>query len=430
MLQLWLFANTILAQIFGRVGGLNLSLNVVVLLPAGIILARREQGLTLGALRVTAFLCAYFAFSCAIVLSGPCSAHPLKALITIPILLFLIITAFKMVDSSHVEDWLSLQRVVKWALVISFASFALEALRPSWFPSTAVYRADYKLSGIFPEPSHVAVSLFPCVAILLASENKKARRAGWLTILALLIVCRPTTLLVLILAWILYSAIIHGKIRQTGVVVLVVGVIVLAAVFIDYQDLVEPTVLRLRGVLGSTKDFNMSSLVYLQGWQDAWFNLKRTHGLGLGVNMMGCGALPEVLARRILAVIGLASKNAEDGSFLFSKVVSETGAAGILIYLAIIARWIYRERQTRKMSLGPEREAAGIQNALIFSFVVASFLRTSGYFDGIPLLGIAGLFAPPLWHRVRATRMQDGPNVPAASTVPGTNRLLSEADSS
>jgi hypothetical protein len=406
MLQLWFFANTILAQIYGQISGFNLSMNVIVLLLAGVILARQGRGFTRATLRIILGLSLYFVFSFIVILSGPCSSHPIKSLITSPIVFFLIVTGLKVGSEARAQDWLKLRKTAEWALLCAFASFAFEAAVPSLFPDKEHYRLQWQLSGIFPEPSHVAVSLFACLAVLLLAEDKRTRMKGWLAALLLLIVSRPTTLVALIITWISYRAIVHGKLRQAAKLVFAMGVLIAVAAAVDYRLLVQPTATRLSGLFVSSEESNITSLVYIQGWEDAWVNLVRTHGLGLGVNMMGCGELPDILPRTALTLIGQETLNADDGSFLFGKVVSEAGIMGILLYMAIIWRWIHRERQMRYIPVGPEREAASIQNALVFSFVMASFLRTSGYFDGIMLLGIVGLVAPQMWRKTEIEEEQ------------------------
>ena len=396
MLQLWFFANTILAQLYRRVGGFNLSLSMILLLLAGLVLVRRGSGFTLGSLRTVLILSAYFLFSGVLVLSGPCSDHSFKALATAPILLCLIVAALKIGYDAGVQDWLDLRKTVVWILVFAFASFALEAAIPSLYPLKQVFRSHWQLSGVWPEPSHVAISLFPCLAVLLVSEDRGIRRRGWFAAVALLLVCRPTTLVIMLAAWVLYRMVIHGQIRQAGALGLGFSVLVAAAAAVNYQKLVLPVVSRFEGVFSGAENLSVSvsSLVYVQGWQDAWFDLIHSHGLGVGINMMGCGSLPDVLARSLLTLLGHPSLNAEDGSFLFAKVVAEAGVVGVLFYIAVIWRWTHRERRTRQLPEGPEREAAGMQNAVVFAFIVGSFLRTSGYFDGLMLMGIVGLVTP------------------------------------
>ena len=85
--------------------------------------------------------------------------------------------------------------------------------------------------------------------------------------------------------------------------------------FPDFSD-------RLKGVLELNDSSNLSSLIYMQGWVDAFSNLTRTYGLGLGFNMMGCPPLNSNWIRDIiLNSYGENYFNLTDGSFIFSKII-------------------------------------------------------------------------------------------------------------
>lgn len=402
MLSLWFFANTILAQFYGRLGGLNglnLSMNTVVLGIAGIFLIRRSKGSTLGLIRFALILFGYFVFSIAIAILGPCQDLPLKALLTIPILLFLLVAALKVGESASTGDWLRLGRSAQWALLFAFVSFLMELLAPSLFPNRAQYRSRGELSGIFPEPSHVAVSLILCVVVLLSSPQRRWRQSGWLALAVLLVFSRSSTLIVMTVAWIIYRYVVRAKAHQAFGYIMVSVSLVGVAAAVNYDQIILPTWERISGIVSTDASTNISSLVYVQGWQDTWFNLERTHGLGLGANMMGCGVLPDVSSRLILSLHDFGELNADDGSFLFAKIVSETGVVGILLYLLIIWRWVYLERRLPRLVPEAVRAAAKVQTALIFCFIVLSFVRSTGYFDGVLLIGVAALGGASRWAR-------------------------------
>jgi hypothetical protein len=106
--------------------------------------------------------------------------------------------------------------------------------------------------------------------------------------------------------------------------------------------------------------------------------------------MMGCSPLPDVPARYALdQLYSLGTLNAEDGSFLFAKIVSETGVVGIFFYIALIWWWIRFERKIRHNCRLTMNYSAAAQTALIFCFVTSSFVRSANYFNGGFLLWIA-----------------------------------------
>ena len=137
---------------------------------------------------------------------------------------------------------------------------------------------------------------------------------------------------------------------------------------------------------------NISSVVYVAGWQMADENLRNTDWLGLGVNRMGCLPRPVTEAGEILEVFDLGDGNYNDGSFTMSKALSEFGALAILLWLVLaglLMKAIYRTRQT----LGTRNHQ--LRMMLIGGMVVlvfGSLVRGTGYFSGVFLFGLLATF--------------------------------------
>jgi len=377
---------------------MKLGLNVVVLMFVGTVWFGRSWKIASGSVKVLLFFLAYALFSLGVALNGPCSDLLLKSVLTIPILAFLVLMASQLGRTAGGMDWLSLQKTAQWCLLVAFLAFIVEMLVPAWFPLQAGYRSEGKFSGLFGEPSGVAINLFPCIAVLLAAERKGTRQMGVLALLGLLVFSRSSTLIALILAWVVYRLLVQKKFRQAALLASGIVLVMVIGAAIDYDRFIMPTVERVVGVAAPSETENISSLVYVQGWQDAWFNLQRSHGLGLGLNMMGCGTLPDVWARSLLALGGI-ELNSEDGSFLFAKIVSEAGVSGIMFYLLAIWWWIQQERKVRRLGQNAIRFALETQLALIFCFIVSSFIRGSGYFEGGLLLWVAAASGASKWRR-------------------------------
>lgn len=400
LLQLWFVSNTLLAPINISLGGFRLGFNVVVLILAGTVWIGRKSKISGFSAKVllALFVCALFSFVVALI--GPCNDKLLKSALTSPILLFLILIGLEVGWRAGDTDWLQLQKVGKWVLLAAFASFIVEALFPGLFPNQAEYRSQGKLTGMFGEPSHAAYFLFPWITILLVARNRRLRRNGIFALFGLLLFSSSSTLIVLVGAWILYRTVIQGKFRQSLLAVVAITFIASLGAMTDYDRFVAPTVERIAGVFTPSKGGNASSLVYLQGWQDAWSNLMRTNGLGLGLNMMGCNPLPDVPAREILSR-GHVELNAEDGSFLLSKIISETGVLGILLFVMAIWWWIKLEHQIKKCNEMASNEIGQIHSAIMFCFVATILLRTTGYFDGVLFFWIVALAGNAKWYMSR-----------------------------
>lgn len=393
MFQLWFMSNTVLWQMSVHVAGLTLQLNVVVLILSGILWLIKEPCIGLSSIRIISVLLLCMLLSLVVAFEGPCTDKFAKAIITIPVLTLLVFIGLEVGRRSTMDDWSNLYKVATWAVVASFAGFLLELAMPALFPNQAGYRDTGRLSGLFSEPSLVAFSIFPCIALLLVSEHQRTKRLGTCGLCGLVMFSRSSTLIALIIAWLLYRSIIQRSWKRLAVGVGTVALFVVLGALIDYDSLVKPTVDRAVGVNAGSESSNLSSLIYVQGWQDAWANLLRTHGLGLGINMMGCHPLPDVPARMLLALgwphLAELELNAQDGSVLFGKIVSEAGVVGIAFYVGVIWWWIRIEtgilqKENRSQMIARQRAA------LIFCFVVTSFIRSSGYFSA-SLLCVAAL---------------------------------------
>jgi hypothetical protein len=391
MLQLWLIANTVLWPLHVKTGGLELNLSVVVLLISGTLWLGIRRKIEQRTAKILFALSILTAFSWILAFTGPCQTFMLKSISTTPILLFLVALGIEIGQQSSRDDWLRLQKTAVWSLIAAFCGFALELARPELFSFQKIYRAEGKLSGLFQEPSHVAFSLFPCIAILLTAEDRRTKQKGLLALVAILIISRSSTLIALTMFFVLYRLLAMGRARHTMIAALGIVSIVPVVAAIDYTRFVMPTVVRVVGIASPDDTDNLSSLVYVQGWQDAGSNLLRTHGMGLGINMMGCTPLPDVSVRSVLTLQGLGDLNATDGSFLFAKIVSETGVLGIIFYVTVFWSFIKLEKKRRELRKNNVYAIVTVQAALIFCFVASSFIRQAGYFDGGLLLWVVAV---------------------------------------
>ncbi len=387
-----------------KLAGLSLGMNVVALLLVGLVWLGINRKIAVTSANVLFLFIGYLLVSMLAAVAGPCQDKYLKSLITAPILVFLVLIGLEVGRRARSRDWQLLPKAAWWSLLIAFVGFGVEMAFPTWFPLKADYRYRGEFSGLFQEPSHAAFSLFPCIAILLVGGSDKSRRRGALALLALLVVSRSSTLIALTVAWLLYRLVSQSRLRDAlllGVsAVLVIGV----GAAINYEGLLGQTTERIVGVIASSDTENLSSLVYVQGWQDAWTNFVRTRGFGLGFNMMGCHPLPDIAVRRVLSLRNFEELNAEDGSFQFGKIVSEFGICGILFYVAIIWWWIQLEKRIQSTDADDERCAASIQAAFIFCFIASSFIRAAGYFSGGPLLWVVAVSGASQWQKRQVAR--------------------------
>ena len=151
---------------------------------------------------------------------------------------------------------------------------------------------------------------------------------------------------------------------------------------------------------------NLSALVYLQGWTDAWLGLNQNLGLGLGFQRMGTTE-PSEISEKIYLMIG-EYKNRADGSFLASKVIAEFGLLGVAAIGAYL-RGVYKyARNPGFLEVEQNRIAYG----LYLAFFIELFVRGYGYFSpGIVLVCISWMHlhrAHRVWSRVNDGLMGAG----------------------
>ncbi|QYA24391.1 hypothetical protein G3I01_02325 [Gramella sp. MT6] len=139
---------------------------------------------------------------------------------------------------------------------------------------------------------------------------------------------------------------------------------------------------------------NITTLVYLQGWEDAYLALIETNGLGLGFQNMGT-LEPGKYGKMIYQILG-EYKNREDAGFLAAKIVGEFGLIGvgfILYYLHLMIRssvTLFRFMKRRDYSSNLTIDI--FAHSIIITFFLELFLRGYGYFSPGVFLFFVALF--------------------------------------
>lgn len=392
MLQLWFAINTLLWPIGVKIGANVLSLNVAIFVPIGLLWLLRTVWIS--SINRTTFI-PTIVYLISIILSfffayiGPCDSGFLKAIITASIFTILLIVGLEIGAKATHKDWQRLCSTSLWTIIVAITFILLEMLVPSLFsPIKSAYHAEFKYSGIYSEPSHVAISIFPCIAILLSSYKRNYNSKGLIALLLLLFLSRSSTLIVLTLCYITYRLVIMERLIQVIKYMSITLIVIVTAFLLNYNLIVAPTMARFSGIFSSENE-NLSSLIYVKGWQDALANATRTKGLGLGFNMMGCKPLPDVSIREFLSVPGRTDLNNEDGSFLLSKLLSEFGLLGLFFFVWVIVFWFRYEVISKVWSFdSADINVSAIHTSIMFSFVTTSLIRSAGYFQGGLLLWI------------------------------------------
>lgn len=409
MLQLWFAIHTLLWPVGIQIGDSLLSLNVILLIPIGTFWLLRRYRISKTTLIVTLVFFSILLLSFGVAKLGPCEDKFSKALITAPLLMILLMIGLEIGARAKPEEWQKLRPTAFRVLIVAFLFIIAEMLFPQLFsPGKLKYHTELKYSGIFNEPSHAAISLFPCIALLLSSNEKAYNRKGIFSLLLLVMLSRSSTLIMMTLCYIAYRLILLRKMKQSLKYLSVISIVIAIAVTFNYELLIAPTVDRADTITSLMVDedgpskSNFSSMIYYKGWQDALANTARTYGLGLGFNMMGCTPLPDTPLRRIFSAPDRTELNIEDGSFLLSKLMSEFGVIGLAFFAWIIARWARFELKSKAWSASMCGNVNAIYCVFMFSFVVSSLIRSTGYFQGGFLLWATAAAGATIWSKKRS----------------------------
>ncbi len=279
------------------------------------------------------------------------------------------------------------------AILAGFWALVLVSLLPAIGLDVArVYAGPgYYVKPIFPftEPSHLALILMPF--FLYASVTAPLRRRLLLLGLGLLLVIVLESL-VLAAGWLLIALIC-----MRGVVLPLVVVAILAVVLtqLDLTYYIE----RL-DFSGDSQ--NLSTLVYLQGWELIDEALRGTSGWGQGFQQLGLLGTDSPISAVIYALIGNDS-NLRDGGFLGAKIVGEFGLLGIALVAALLVAIARSALFLRKVARRPggQDPALVLAHAVYIGLFVELALRSTGYFTGGMLLV------------VMATQLRLGTRLPA-----------------
>ena len=236
----------------------------------------------------------------------------------------------------------------------------------------------------FAEPSHYALAAGPILIVVGATSTPKVR-------LFLLMMAGALALLlqsVVMLAFaILMCVIFFARARYLPFALVIIPGLIIGLIqnysgleyFTDRLDLV-----------GST---NLTSLTYIQGWDDARRSLSYGYGFGTGFQSMGVLA-PSALSETIYSLSGQ-YLNRNDGSFVASKIISEFGIVGIVIvgfYLlfAFNALRFLNNCLNKSFDVFLLRRVIGA--SLVVGFLPEMFFRGYGYFSPGVFMFFVGAF--------------------------------------
>lgn len=138
---------------------------------------------------------------------------------------------------------------------------------------------------------------------------------------------------------------------------------------------------------------NLSTLVYIQGWELVQESFDKTLGWGIGFQQLGFAPLYSPTSDLIYQLLR-DDANLKDGGFTGSKLLSEFGVFAILFlaafaFVALKAAWKLRRKARRAAALAGGETLA---YAFLAAYIIEMFVRGVGYFSGTSLFAISAFF--------------------------------------
>ncbi len=237
-----------------------------------------------------------------------------------------------------------------------------------------------KMKPVFPfsEPSHYALTIGFLFCTFGYSSSRMTKILVIANMLAQAILFPNLTLLVFCF---LSVFIFFGSKKITSVIA--VGIVLSASSYFALSSFISSESIQyiISRLTISRESNNLTTLVFLQGIDDARRAFSETYGLGLGFQMAGTNSLGPY-GIRIAALSGM-NLNRFDGGFLASKLVSEFGIVGVIAVLFYIKKVMMSISVLRKVS-SDDTEDSRVRimwACAVISISVEIFIRGFGYFS-------------------------------------------------
>lgn len=239
-------------------------------------------------------------------------------------------------------------------------------------------RADAFPKSMFPftETSHFALAYTP-ILMYVCVRAKRSRSLWWL--------CAAFALALLLqsLSLLIGCALIAAVCRRLFFVSVCAALILVAGLPLGLE------------YFGSRLDFsgsalNLSNLVFVQGWELIPESFSRSFGWGVGFQQLGFHGTNVPAAVLIHTITDGEEANLTDGSFVFSKLASEFGIAGLVLALFYM---IGASRCIRALRKGGEGAPMCFARCIVVAYGVDMFVRGTGYFVESTFLFLAATSA-------------------------------------
>ena len=240
---------------------------------------------------------------------------------------------------------------------------------------------DLFTKPIFPfvEPSHFALFTGPFYFwAICVQKNQKHKILIVLSFSLILMFISNLTIFCLILIGLYLS------LRLKSFLIIVSVLLVLSIFFITFDISYYTERLDL-------ENDNLSTLVWIQGWEEAALNLKSTYGLGVGIQQLGLKEPSGDASNSIYVIFG-DYLNRYDGGTMGAKLISEFGVIGLWVILKTLAKV---NKSLKFLVKGVLQHQTSPQvvfyHCCIIVIIIDMFIRSVGYMAPSFFMFIVGI---------------------------------------
>jgi hypothetical protein len=235
---------------------------------------------------------------------------------------------------------------------------------------------------LFTEPSHYAICLVPFLFYAAYTSNKD--RYAILYILSGVSLALILESLTLLVGCSMIIFLCFGTRFLKLIFMIIAAAVVATFLDLDYFS-------KRLDVSSDTDNLNLSTIVFLSGWERAYLSFTESYGFGLGFNQLGIVGPQGELQPLIQSLTdGVSRLNVRDGGSTGSKFIAETGWLGLMLLMFYIFSSISILKQLVLRRLQGSKDIFFCGVFLIFS--IELFVRGMGYFSILSFLFLSSMY--------------------------------------
>lgn len=234
---------------------------------------------------------------------------------------------------------------------------------------------------IFSEPSHFALVYLPFLLYRVYLTEKIKRVINILLGLFLAFGIGNLTLLVGVCSIMILA---YWKKK-----VMIFTIILMAVLMIKFGVIENIAYFRDRLEIDSNT-MNLSTLVWLSGWERAYLAFTGTYGVGIGLQQMGIIGDLGIYMDQIYAILNGNYLNMMDGGSTGSKIICELGILGIVFVLVYVIYFIKTIIKIIRNRVNSNKEIYCL--SIFFMMFVQLFVRGVGYFEPYTFMFFAAVY--------------------------------------